>query len=462
MKGLAWLAAAALLGCTAALKRPSSALTAVNAPTKGGAVVEARPSIAWAIGHNWLYFLSLGLCIPVLPRVIASVVNEDGSAVVSALSSRVGGDVEGVDKILTFLCVGALGCVSDRVGRKPLIALSSLGYAATIGLQMSCSRRTGVARLFLADGIDGMTSCMSAICGAYVADAMSGKTTAEQAVAVGTLQGLSAGGAFIVGFPLSAMLSTRGRYRRPMALALCLQLVNCLLALFLTPESLRPHERRQKLNFKEANPVSALARLFKNGGPLLRGAAFAYAFVWLGNLALNTTFVNYVNFKFGWGPQQAGPLLVVVGLMLAIIPRLLVPRTGTDAAIKYGALVFAASFVALGKAATGPQFVAAIVGCGVGCVALPALVSLVASQAAATERGAVLGGLQTLQELCAAAAYPIYGRVFANAIDPARRGNSLLASPAAPFYLAATFLFSGCVAASLTLRASTQVEGDGR
>ena len=28
-------------------------------------------SYAWAVLHNWLYFLSLGLCIPVLPKVIA-------------------------------------------------------------------------------------------------------------------------------------------------------------------------------------------------------------------------------------------------------------------------------------------------------------------------------------------------------------------------------------------------------
>ena len=83
-------------------------------------------SYAWAVLHNWLYFLSLGLCIPVLPKVIASTVNDDGAAVITSKSARVAGDVEGVDKLLTFLFVGALGACSDGVGRKPLIALLSL------------------------------------------------------------------------------------------------------------------------------------------------------------------------------------------------------------------------------------------------------------------------------------------------------------------------------------------------
>ena len=78
----------------------------------GGA--NKQVSYAWAVLHNWLYFLSLGLCIPVLPKVIASTVNDDGAAVITSKSARVAGDVEGVDKLLTFLFVGALGGKKHR------------------------------------------------------------------------------------------------------------------------------------------------------------------------------------------------------------------------------------------------------------------------------------------------------------------------------------------------------------
>ena len=51
-----------------------------------GGANKKQVSYAWAVLHNWLYFLSLGLCIPVLPKVIASTVNDDGAAVITSKS----------------------------------------------------------------------------------------------------------------------------------------------------------------------------------------------------------------------------------------------------------------------------------------------------------------------------------------------------------------------------------------
>ena len=88
---------------------------------------------------NWLYFLALGLVIPVLGRVISTVVNADGSPNVSPASSIVGGDVEALDKICTFLFVGFLGALSDVLGRKPLMAYSALGFCLTCYIQVRAS-----------------------------------------------------------------------------------------------------------------------------------------------------------------------------------------------------------------------------------------------------------------------------------------------------------------------------------
>jgi MFS family permease len=85
---------------------------------------------------NWLYFLALGLVIPVLGRVISTVVNTDGSPNVSPASSIVGGDVEALDKLCTFLFVGFLGALSDVLGRKPLMAYSALGFSLTCYIQV--------------------------------------------------------------------------------------------------------------------------------------------------------------------------------------------------------------------------------------------------------------------------------------------------------------------------------------
>jgi len=447
----------------------------------------SSPTYAWAVLHNWCYFLSLGLCIPVLPRVIASIVNEDGSTIVSARSSRVGGDVEGLDKLLTFLGVGALGALSDVVGRKALIATSALGYAVTVVLQASAKKKS-IGWLFLADAIDGATSCMNPVCSAYVVDVV--RDPSRRAIAVGVFQGLSVAGAFVVGYPLSGVLSAKNtKPRRPMFVAAAIQLLNAAIALFVTPESLPPANRRRLTTtaagaprllalvatlFKEGNPFAALKRLFASSssltltatppsspdgkekkkqqqrkgetnllnddrrrGRILRFAAIAYTFAWIANLALNTTFVNYVNKVFGWGPKQAGPLLVVVGLLLAVVPRAVVPRLGIKKSIQYGALVFAAGYASIGAVAkeSAPLFFAAIVLCGFGATAIPALVATVAQQAPDSDRGAVLGALGTLSELCGAISYPLYGRVFAAAL---RRPDKL--PVATPFYLASAFL----------------------
>ena len=52
----------------------------------GAATAPRPPAFQWAVLHNWLYFLSLGLSVPNLPRVISSIVNPDGSAGVSPAS----------------------------------------------------------------------------------------------------------------------------------------------------------------------------------------------------------------------------------------------------------------------------------------------------------------------------------------------------------------------------------------
>mmetsp|Transcript_38851 Transcript_38851/g.90865 ORF Transcript_38851/g.90865 Transcript_38851/m.90865 type:complete len:143 (+) Transcript_38851:207-635(+) len=122
--------------------------------------------------------------------------------------------------------------------------------------------------------------------------------------------------------------------------------------------------------------------------------------------------------------------------MLAITPRLLVPRLGLQRSIRLGILVFAAGQLANGLAATPPLFFGAIFLTSIGTVCLPATVAFLANMAAEEERGALLGGLQTLQELCSALALFLYGRLFAFAISE----RAPVRLPGIPFIAAAGFL----------------------
>ena len=72
-----------------------------------------------------------------------------------------------------------------------------------------------------------------------------------------------------------------------MYVAAALQALNAFLALFVTPESTTPKERKAKqVKRADCNPFGSLAKLdFDRRGPsLLRAAALAFGLVWLGNL----------------------------------------------------------------------------------------------------------------------------------------------------------------------------------
>jgi len=249
-------------------------------------------------------------------------------------------------------------------------------------------------------------------------------------------QGVSVAGAFILGFPLSAVLDAKYGLRAPLFAAAALGFANFLIIALITPESLPPAARAGKrLDLRSANPLGALRRLFCTT-PLLRRCATGFALAWLGNMAINSQFGNYANHLFQWGPQESAPVLVLIGLMIGIAPPLLIPRLGIHRAIQAGALVYAAGLLAISFVRTAGALVGSVLFMALGCIAIPALVSLIAEQALPAERGAMLGALQTLQDLCDAVAFSGYGRLFARSIQPPA------SAPGAVFLLAAGLLLA--------------------
>ena len=184
----------------------------------------------------------------------------------------------------------------------------------------------------------------------------------------------------------------------------------------------------------------ALKKLF-GGAPLLRAASLTYLLVTLARGVLDAQFSNYALYRFGWGPQESGPLLVLVGLMLAIAPRLVVPCLGVGRSIFYGTLLFAAGMLSTAFAPSPATFVLAIFVASVGCACIPALVAIIAEQGGQNERGALLGGLGSVQELCGALGNPLYSRLFAYFISDA----APLKLPGAHFLASAAFLLVACL-----------------
>lgn len=134
------------------------------------ASLRRRPSMYWAVLHCWLYFLSLGFNAVNIQFLVRRVVDGENADVrqPSAAAIALSGHVEAVDKGLTFLGVAFLSALSDALGRRPLMAWAAIGFGATNLIQ--AKTRSSVAGLYLADIVDGCSSCMLPVCQAYVAD----------------------------------------------------------------------------------------------------------------------------------------------------------------------------------------------------------------------------------------------------------------------------------------------------
>ena len=402
----------------------------------------AKPSFRWALLSNWLYYLSLGLNAINMAFLVRQTVN--GNLEPSADSISLSGNIEAVDKLLTFLGVGYLCALSDVLGRRPLMLWSALGFALTNLLQASAG--SSRLALYIADIIDGCTSCMSPVCQAYLLDCSPPELAATN---LGVFQGLSVGGAFIIAFPIGGILGKRYGPRMPLLVAAALQLLNAMVVGFLTPESHHRTERASKpLDLRSANAVGALGRLFAHGRTL-RGAAAVYFLLSLARNSLDAQFVNYASVRFGWSQQQAGPVMVLVGLMLAVVPRLMVPLLGLRRSVLSGLLLFAAGLTAAGLAPTPLGFVGGIGVVAVGLVCLPALQAFIASLAAEDERGALLGALGSLNELTAAIGSTMYAAILAHFSSP----SASLKLPGMHFLTAAAALLVAWGISTTTLPA---------
>ena len=144
-----------------------------------------------------------------------------------------------------------------------------------------------------------------------------------------------------------------------------------------------------------------------------RHLAATYFLVSFARNALDAQFVNYADIRFGWSQKESGPVMVIVGLMLAVAPRLLVPRFGLKNAVLGGLLLLAAGLSSTGLAPTPGGFVGSIFVVSVGCVCIPAVQACLTNLAKPGERGALLGALGSLNELTGAIGSTVYAAVLA-------------------------------------------------
>ncbi len=216
-----------------------------------------------------------------------------------------------------FFAAPALGKISDRVGRRPVLLISVFGSAVGYFI-FGIGGALWV--LFLSRLIDGITGGNISTASAYIVDVSRPEERAKNF----TLLGMAYGVGFILGPALGGVLG-QWNLNAPVYAAGIIFVVSTALVYFYLPESL-PVERRAKsrLSPNDFNPFVSVAQMIRKPGLgilLLIVALFNFSFD-----GVNSITGIFIKNKFQSLPLTLGLLMVAVGISTAFVQATLIER----------------------------------------------------------------------------------------------------------------------------------------
>ncbi len=330
--------------------------------------------------------VSIGLMIPVLPVLVG-----DFTANLAEQAFWFG-TMMFTFAVANFFSSPILGALSDRYGRRPVLLLGFCGMAVSFFVT---ALATQLWMLILVRLVSGALMSNIAVANAYTADITPPEDRARRFGQLGAMVGFG----FILGPAMGGLLGDIN-IRLPFFVAGSLALANLMYGYFVLPESL-PRDRRRAVSWRAANPVSSLVQLaqLKNVGGLI-------AVIVLGSLTqfiLQTTWVLYTGFRFGWGPQQNGWALFAVGLSSVVVQGVLLKRLldrfGASRLAAIGLVSSTLCFLLYGLSTSGWMMYVLIVCNLFGYTVVPAIQSMVSNAADATTQGQTMGAVASLTSL---------------------------------------------------------------
>ncbi len=288
--------------------------------------------------------LALGIIIPVLPALVEEFLGGD-----TAGAARIYGVFGTVWALMQFVCAPLLGALSDRFGRRPVVLISCVGLGLDYVL-MALAPTLGW--LFVGRVLSGITASSFATAGAYIADV----TPPERRAAGFGMIGAAFGLGFVLGPALGGVLGAV-HLRLPFWVAAGLALANATYGFFVLPESL-PAEKRSAFRWTRASPLGSLA-LLRSHGTLVRLALVYFCYM-LAHQVLQSVFVLYGGYRYGWGEQTVGLTLAGVGILSVMVQggivRPVVRRFGERRTLQVGLIGGAVGYAGFGLAPTSTVF----------------------------------------------------------------------------------------------------------
>jgi MFS transporter, DHA1 family, tetracycline resistance protein len=290
--------------------------------------------------------------------------------------------------ICQLIAAPALGDLSDRYGRRPVLIFSLAGTVVSFAMLAVAH---SVAMLFAARIVDGLSGGNISTARAYVADVTEPKDRARAYGVIGAAFGLG----FILGPAISGVLAGVS-YTAPIWTAAAVTLAATIVAWAWLPETVH------RAHAGVGNPFRYLPGLMRR--PVLRRVLTIDFVYWLAFSIFQTTFALFAQRRFGFDVPHTGYFFAAFGILGAIVQgafiRPVVRRFGDKRTFLIGLGCAAIGLVAMAAAPSVSALVVSMVpltlGMGFGH---PTVASLVSRAARGDEQGRVQGAASALESL---------------------------------------------------------------
>ena len=346
-----------------------------------------RPAVVFIMLTVMIDAIGIGLMVPVMPDLIREV--RGGTLGEAALW---GGLLATSFAVMQFLCGPALGSLSDRFGRRPVLLISLLVMAADYVVMALA----GSIWLLLAGRIvGGITAATQSTATAYMADvSVPGERTRNFG-----LIGASFGAGFVLGPLIGGVLAEYGT-RAPFWAAAGLASGNVLLGWVVLRETVRP-ENRRAFDWRRANPLGVVRHLGHLPG--LRQLLLVYFLYHVAFAVYPSVWSYFGQERFGWTPAVIGLSLGVFGAVMALVQggaiRLALHWFGERGTVVLGQVFAIAAYGTLGIISSGPLALALTPLAALAGVIPPALQGIMSQRVAANAQGELQGALTSAASL---------------------------------------------------------------
>lgn len=309
----------------------------------------SRPTLWTILFIAFLDNLSVGILLPLVPLLLTT---QDSalSILPSSFSLAQGyilfGYLLASYTIAQFFSTPILGELSDRYGRKPVLAIALSGTCVAYLLFGYAVLTQNLPLLFIARIIDGITGGNLSVAQAAIADITEPKQRAKTYGHFGAALGIGfALGPALGGFFSNSQIVSWFNATTPFWVTAILVALSVLTVIFLLPETHPPTKRTISLAFGQS--IRSILDAFRQ---LKDRILFSGVFTWRLGFSFWTTFgAVFLIYRFNLDQTELGFYFFYIGIWLILSQAFLVPwiaqRTTSERMVTFSILITALGFL---------------------------------------------------------------------------------------------------------------------